>query len=144
MQHVLSCSPLFDGDDTTKPDKYLLTKELEKYLAEKMPFENRQDYHTTLVVDFMSLLRRLPLGKMKVLNDLTKAAWRYINEVCKFQRADIVFDSYTENALKEGECKRRLQVESVEYVSITPDTKSPVHLDRFWASLKNKELLQAL
>ena len=111
---------------------------------EKMLFENCQDYHTTLVVDFMSLMCHLPLGKMKVFKDLTKAAWRYINVLCKFQRANIVFDSYTENALKEGERKRRSQVEPLEYVSITPDTKSPVHLDRFWASPKNKELLQAL
>ena len=92
----------------------------------------------------MSLLHRLPLGKMKVFNELLQATWRYINAICKFERAHIVFDSYTEKALKEGERKRQSQVEPLEHVSITLDTKSPVHLDRFWASQKNKELLQAL
>ena len=92
QHNLLSYSSLFDDDDTTKPDKYIITKELKKCLTEEAAFTKYLDLHTTLVVDFMSLLRRLPLGKMIVFN----AAWNNIN---------LVFDSYTEKAIKEGERK---------------------------------------
>lgn len=103
---LLRYNPLFDEDDTRKPDKHVLTKELEKYISDEHHFTKSSDLQTTLVVDFMSLLRRLPLGKMNIFKDLLVAAWNNLQSICAFQRADIVFDSYTNKAIKEGERQR--------------------------------------
>ena len=132
---IFNFNPLFEGDDTYKPDKHILTKELEKLVLEKPIFVKSVELHTALVIDFMSLLRRLPIGKMNIFKDLLQAAWKSSNIICTFQRLDIIF---------EGERQRRSNVEPLEYVGITEDTKIPIQLERFWASAKNKELLQTL
>ena len=107
---LFNFNPLFEGDDTYKPDKHILTKELEKLVFEKPIFVKSVELHTALVIDFMSLLRRLPLGKMKIFKDLLQAAWKSSKSICTFQRLDIIFDSYTDQAIKEGERQRRSNV----------------------------------
>ena len=136
---LFNFNPLFEGDDTYKPDKHILTKELEKLVLEKPIFVKSVELHTALVIDFMPLL-----GKMNIFKDLLQAAWKSSKSICTFQRLDIIFDSYTDQALKEGERQRRSNVEPLEYVGITEDTKIPIQLERFWTSAKNKELLQTL
>ena len=99
---LFNFNPLFEGNDTYKPDKHILTKELEKLVLEKPIFVKSVELHTTLVVDFMSLLRRLPIGKMNIFKDLLQAAWKSSKCICTFQRLDIIFDSYIQTSNKRG------------------------------------------
>ncbi|NQY43710.1 MAG: hypothetical protein HRT87_10240 [Legionellales bacterium] len=87
----------------------------------------------------MSIARRIPLQNMSLFGDLVHGAWSMIKSTCKFQRLDIVFDSYIEQSTKEGERMSRYLGEP-----LGETTKIPVQVDRFWASPKNKEMFQSL
>ena len=68
-----------------------------------------------------------------------------ISKIGKATQIDIVYDSYIENSIKDSERRRRSSdIEPVEYVNLSLDSPSPVEIDRFWASSKNKERLQIL
>ena len=79
-----------------------------------------------------------------VFLDLFQATWKKVKAVCDFQQVDVVFDSYVENSIKEGERKRRSCVQPLEYVNLENDTRILVQSDRFWASPNNKEMVQSL
>ena len=97
-----------------------------------------------LVVDFMSLLRRLPMKDFQNFQELLDAGWNYIKGVCKFNKLHIVFDSYIAGFLKECERQRRSTCDPLHFDSLTPSTKVPSRPERFWACGKNKEKLQRL
>ena len=40
--------------------------------------------NNVLVVDFMSLIHRVPMGQLSTLQDLLNTAWRHIKEIYKF------------------------------------------------------------
>ena len=78
MEHdLLSKNILFDGDYTSKPDaKYtsVLVWELEKHFeSRELNFENKSDLQTVLLVDFMSMIRRMSLGQLAVFEELFTA-----------------------------------------------------------------------
>ena len=62
---------LFDGEFTAKPDKYLLVSELKKSLV-GTTYEFKKDNFrpTALIVDFMALVRKMNLSKMRIFNDV--------------------------------------------------------------------------
>ena len=69
-----------------------------------MSFKTDIDLKTSLVVDFMSLTRRLPLEKKSDFVDLFNVVWDIIKNTCKFRRVDVVvLDSHLEVSIKEGE-----------------------------------------
>ena len=116
MKHdLLSTNILFDGDYTSKPDdKSVLVRELEKHFeSRELNFENKSDLQTVLLVDFMSMIRRISLSKLAVFEELFTATWRKVKSICQFQELHWIFDSYTENSIKEGERKRRLASQSL-------------------------------
>ena len=78
---LFNLNPLSEGDDAYKSDKHILTKELEKLVLEKPIFVKSAKLHNALVIDFMSLLHRLPIGKMNIFKDLLQAAWKYLQKV---------------------------------------------------------------
>ena len=58
---------------------------------------------------------------------------------------DIIYDSYLEESVKEGErIRRRNTCEPLEYYNLTRLSKLPVQMERFWACGKNKEQLQIM
>ena len=106
MEHdLLSTNILFDGDYTSKPDKSALVRELEKHFeSRELNFENKSDLQTVLLVDFMSMIRRMLLSELAVL-ELFTATWRKVKSICQFQELHWIFDRYIENSIKEGERK---------------------------------------
>ena len=92
---------LFDGEFTAKPDKFLLVSELEKSLV-GTTYEFKKDNFrpTALIVDFMSLIRKMNLSKMRIFNDVFETVWKSIKNVSIFNQLDVVYDSYLMNSVK--------------------------------------------
>ena len=65
-----------------------------------------------------------------------------MERTCKFSSLDVVFDSYVEDSIKDGE--RRSECEPLEYQKMSLSTPIPAQTDRFWACAVNKEALQIL
>ena len=146
MEHdMLSSNTMFQDDLTAKPDKAKLVNELEKELTSaNLDFSYASTHETVLLIDLMSVVRRMPLAEMKIFADLFRATWNKIKNICAFQRLDVVFDSYIEKSIKEGERKRRISVQPLEFAKIDMKTTIPVQLDRFWASANYKEMVQVM
>ena len=145
---LLTNNSLFEGQSPSKPDKHKIVTKLENILEIKNNFENLDDTNNVLVVDFMSLLRRLPMKDFQNFQELSTtflvAGWNYIEGVCKFNEVHIVFDSYIAGSLKECEGERMSTCEPLHFGSLTPSTKVPSRPERFWVCGKNKEKLQRL
>ena len=136
---------LFDGEFTAKPDKYLLVSELEKSLVgTTYKFKTDNFRPTALIVDFMSLIRKMNLSKMRIFNDVLEAVWNLIKNVCIFNQLDMVYDSYIMNSVKYCERIRRSSCHPLEFVNLTQQSFIPVQIDTFWACTTNKENLQLL
>ena len=99
---LISKSSVFDNDYTSKPDKYVLVKKIEEKIVTEEVVIPTED-NNALIVDFMSLIHRIPVGTLTTFLDLFNAAWKHLCNVCNFNRTDIVYDSYVNNSLKE--CK---------------------------------------
>ena len=137
---LISKSYLFDNDYTSKPDKYALVEKLEeKIVTEKVVIPAGDN--NALIVDFMSLMRRIPVSTLTSFLDLFNAAWKHMCNVCNFNRIDIIYDSYINDSLKECEQLRRFKCEPIHLKDIQLETKLPIQLDQFWASASNKENL---
>ena len=66
-------------------------------------------------------------------------------KVCKYDQVDLIFDSYNESSIKEGERQRRSAVGApLQFVRLEETTPIPVQIERFWSCSKNKERLQIL
>jgi len=96
------------------------------------------------IVDFMALVRKLPMNKMG-LHTFGELAESLSNRILatgsESTRTDIIFDVYQKSSIKQME---RAQSSS-EQITITiryDNKKLPVDLDMFWSSMLNKVWLQ--
>ena len=122
---LLTNNSLFEGQPPSKPDKHKIVTKLENILQIKNDFENLDDTNNVLVVDFMSLLRRLLMKNFQDFQELLGAGWNYIKGVSKFNELHVVFDSYIADSLKECERERRSTCDPLHFDSLTPSTKVP-------------------
>lgn len=146
---LLQSSPLFVGEITTKPDKAQLTAELEKNLQPVDYQFNRENPLTThVVLDFMSKIRQLPNLRSTFTNfgEVIQEVFQSANRVCpSVGITHIVFDSYRELSIKEGERIRRAGEHSaIELAVVDESVPIPHQMDKFWASSVNKQNLQLL
>ena len=147
MEHdLLSTNILFDGDYASKlEDKSVLVRELEKHFeSQELNFENKTDLQTVLLVDFMSMTRRMSLSELAVFEELLTATWKKVKSICQFPELHWIFDSCIDNSIKEGERKQELAGQPLELVVIQEDMSIPVQRHRFWSSSSNKEKVQDL
>ena len=136
---------VFDEDYTFKPDKAISVKKLEERLEPgDLRFSKASSTSTAMVVDFMSIIRRQPLQNMTVFEDIIKSAWLSVQNSCEFNNLNIVFDSYIEDSIKEGERRSRVNCEPLEVINKSLASKSSVQIDQFWASPANKIAIQKL
>ena len=136
---------LFEEDFTAKPDKYLLVKELEKHLDQNGTYFNPQsNLSTSLIVDFMSVVRQMTLENKSIFKDMYATIWKMVESVCLFEEVHMLFDSYTDESPKKGERRRRNLCEAIEVVDLTPDTVVPIEIEKFWASPTNKSALRVV
>ena len=78
LEYDLICkSYLFVNDYTSKPDKYVLVKKLEEKLVTEEVVIPAED-NNVLIVDFMSLICRIPVGTLTTFLDLFNPAWKYM------------------------------------------------------------------
>ena len=79
--------------------------ELEKLINHNAPqFHKYSSEPTALLVDFMSVIRRVPLKNVSKIIDAFNLSWNTIN-VCSHNTLNIIYDSYTESSLKA--CERQ-------------------------------------
>ena len=120
-----------------------LDKKLEERLEPRdLRSSKTSSTSTAMVVDFMSIIRRQPLQNMRIY--IIRSAWLSVQNSCEFNHLDIVFDSYIEDSIKEGDRISRVDCEPFEVINMSLTSKIPVQIDRFWASPANKIALQKL
>ena len=143
---VCVCDTLFEDNGLKRSNKAEILQELEKKLQKYDYRIYMSNYtNTTIIVDFMSAIRKVPLNKFSCTRDALECMWNIVIKVAEANQIDVVFDSYIENSIKEStRASRSNDVESIEYVNLLLESPPPVELERFWAFLKNKEELQIL
>lgn len=148
---LFDASPLFDGDPTfprcTKPEKSQLIAELEKHLVAKEYDFSASQMKTDIILDFMSKIRQYPnLSNFQNFGQAISAVLVYAKTICQSERVHLVFDSYCELSVKEGERARRTEESggTIDVVAMTETVPIPQQMTKFWASSRNKEGLQIL
>ena len=132
-----------DGIRLKKPDKASLSREL----VNQLPEEKRNvkcDAQMT-IVDFMALVRKLPMKKMG-LDTFGQLAESLSNSILakgsESTRIDIIFDVYQKSSIKQMERAQRSSSEEITITIRSDNQKLPVDLDMFWSSMLNKVRLQ--
>ena len=119
---LLSNDSLFVYDFTSNTDKYMLVKE-------NLINENNMELgenNNVLVLDIMSLIRRIPMGQLFTFQDLFNVAWKHIKGICKFKQIDIIYDSYVDDWLKECERLGPSKCNLLQLNDIIFDTRLPI------------------
>ena len=94
LQFDLVPSALFEGDFTGKPEKQLLTTGLEKHLlSTEYNFAKTSKSKTSLVIDFMSPMRRNRFTNLQTFKESFKVMWKSILSVCELNQLNIIYDS---------------------------------------------------
>ena len=138
-------SHLFNDYMTSKPQKHTIIAELENHLANhEFHFDAGNTELTAIIVDFMSMVRKVQFTKLNTFSESFERVWMMIQNICNASEFHFVFDSYIQNSLKECEGERRGKEGAVDIVNLSADTSIPVEMERFWASSKNKHNLQLL
>ena len=132
-----------DGIRLKKPDKASLSREL----VNQLPQEKRNvkcDAQMT-IVDFMALVRKLPIKKMGI-DTFGELAESLCNSILatgsESTRIDIIFDVYQKSSIKQMERAQRSSSEQITITIRSDNQKVPVDLDMFWSSMLNKVRLQ--
>ena len=146
LQYDVVPSPVLfdDAGMMTKPTKSLLIKELETNLKpEDYNYKHRNN--SAFILDVMANIRKINLIKLSSFQDLLDTFFLTTEIYRRLGRCDFVFDMYPDNAsVKDSERKRRAEKVPIEYTSIDPSSQLPKHMDSFWPSNNNKDLLEKL
>ena len=149
LKYELTSTPHFltteckDGIRLKKPDKAFLSREL----VNKLPEESRNDKCDAqmTVVDFMALVRKLPMKQMG-LGTFGKLAESLSNSILAkgsgYKRIDVIFDVYQKKSIKQMERAQRSSSEEIEVTIQSDNQKLRVNLDMFWSSMLNKVRLK--
>ena len=144
LQFDLRPSALFEGDFTAKPGKHLLITELEKHLLSTgYNFAKKSESKTSLVIDFMSLMRRIKWTNLQTFKESFEVMWKSILSVCEFNQLNFIYDRYITESIKYGEQQRRaFSIEPLAFVNLQETSFVPEQIEMFWADDSNKENLQ--
>ena len=102
---------------------------------------------TNVVLDFMSKIRQYPdLSNFQNFGQLIKTSFSAAKHICEPDYIHLVFDSYFELSVKDGERARRTEDVGDIYNVLAMDELTPIpkQIQKFWASSKDKENLQLL
>ncbi|KAG1679017.1 Inositol-trisphosphate 3-kinase [Nymphon striatum] len=132
-----------DGIKLKKPDKASLARELVSHLPQET--RNVKSDAQMTIVDFMALVRKLPMKKMGLhtFEELAKSlSDRILATGSVSTRIDIIFDVYQKSSIKQMERAQRSSSEEITMTIRSDNQKLPVNLDMFWSSMLNKVWLQ--
>ena len=116
---------------TAKPNTSELVKELEQILEPSdYNFETQSHYSTTIMLEFMSQVRKYLTKKLGNFNELFAATSSGIMNIPDIEQIDIIY-SYLEDSIKECEriC-RRSECEPLDFVNLTTQSPIPVQMDK--------------
>ena len=113
---------------------------------------NPTDYNYTkesktrsaVIVDFMSVIRKVPFQKCSKMKDVLETTWNIILAASDANRIEVVYDSYLEGSVKESLRIRRAKVQPIEIINLSMESSMPIDMETFWASPSNKEHLQVI
>ena len=131
-----------DGITLKKPDKASARE-----LVSQLPQETRNvknDAQMT-IVDFTTLMRKLPMKKMGLhtFGELAESLSKSILATgSESTRIDIIFYVYQQSSIKQMERAQRSSSEQITITIRSDNQKLPVDLDMFWSSMLNKVRLQ--
>ena len=146
LQFDLRPSALFEGDFTAKPGEHLLITELEKHLLSTgYNFAKKSESKTSLVIDFMSLMRRIKWTNLQTFKESFEVMWKSILSVCEFNQLNVIYYSYITESIKYGEWQRQaFSIEPLVFVNLQETSFIPEQIEKFWADDSNKENLQEI
>ena len=140
LQFDLVPSVLFKGEFTAKPEIHLLIKELEKHLlSTEYDFAKTSESKTSLVIDFMSLMRKIRLANLQTFKESFEVMWKSTLGVCEFNQLNIIYVSY----ITERQW-RAFSIEPLVFVNLQERSFIPEQIEMFCASDSNKEKLQEI
>ena len=143
LKHDLLTCPLFEGDFPAVATKSKLMAEISPTTSK---WECKSSLPTSVFVDFMSKIRRMPLDEYSTLGELVDAVVRSAAAFCEaIVYLHFLLDSYIEFSLKEPERLRRNDGEDgIDVVNMSADSSTPKQPELFWASVENKRSIQRL
>ena len=98
----------------------------------------------SVIVDSMSLIRKIGFEKYLQVRDAFDGAWGIILAASNADRIEIVYDSYLEGSIKESTRIGRTKEEPIEIINLDLDSPVSPEIRKFWASSISKEHLQVL
>ena len=135
--------PLFVDVGIARHKKHEILKPLESDLQEKDYKLNRNDDLTTaVVVDFMSLIRKVPLHVHTNINEALELTWAMILSPGNRNQIHVVYDSYLQNLIEESERAHKSDTTLIDVADLGLESVIPVDLKSFWSSVSNKHQLQ--
>ena len=134
---LFTSSPLFDGNLPAATEKYKLVTEVEKQL-DLTAWSRDTELRTSVVMDFMSKARMIPISELQSIGDLLRAVIKSALKVSRMVMCThFAHDSYIDLSLKECERSRRYNTSAViEMVGMMVDSPVPQQVDKFWALLQ--------
>ena len=99
------------------------------------------------MLDFMSVIRQFStLSIFDNFGGVIKAALRRAYQICpSLEMAHVLFDSYKEQSIKDGERLRRAgEHNPIDLMVMEESVPIPYQIEKFWASIINKENLQKI
>ena len=120
--------PCFDEGNLTKQKKHELLVPLEQLLdTPEYQFDKTVTAGISVIVDSMSLIRKIGFEKYLKVRDAFDGAWGIILAASNADRIEIVYDSYVEGSIKESTRTGRAKEESIEIINLNLD--SCVHVN---------------
>ena len=137
--------PCFDEGNLTKHKEHELLVPLEQLLdTPEYQFDKTVTAGISVIVDFISLIRKIGFEKYPKVRDAFDGAWGVILATSNADRIEIVYDSYLEVSIIESTRIRRKKEEPIEIINLNLNSPVPPGIKKFWASSINKERLQIL
>ena len=141
---LLDCS-LFDETGLARHRKHELMTQIEGDLTDDdYSCQKISQLKTVLVVDFMSVIRKIPFKSFKNVREVFQTVWNLMENSCNAKRIEVIYDSYLERSIKESERLHRCEVQPIDVINLTLESTMPVELESFWGSATNKYQLQTI
>ena len=111
-------------------------------IQEDYKLNQNNDFKTAVVVDFMSMIRKVPFHTHENINKALESIWAMIVSPGVTNQIYVVCNSYLQNSIKESEQANRSNTTPLDIVDLGLESVIPVDLKSFWSSVSNKHQLQ--